>query len=192
MTSVSLPRTGRRARGTTKAPLSESSRRITMLLTITSSRILQSFCSILVTGVFLCQIQAQAPKTLLRGKALDPAGASIAGARITVVLEGRATGLSVVSDQSGEFSLPLEPGAYTIKFTAQGFREAARTVIVKDTSSEFLEVTLQIAAQRDTVVVTDTNTYQAPLITSGTRTLTPLRDVPQSISVVTREQIKDQ
>src|SRR5215470_4520146 len=172
MTSVSLPRTGRRARRTTKAPSSESSRRITMLFTITSSRIFRSFCSILVTVVFLCQIQAQAPKTLLRGKALDPTGAPIAGARITVVPEGRATGLSMVSDQSGEFSLPLEPGAYTIKVTAQGFLEAARTVSVKDTGSEFLEVTLQIAAQRDTVVVTDTNIYQAPLITSGTRTLT--------------------
>jgi len=129
---------------------------------------------------------------MLRGKVADPAGAPIAGARITAVPEGRGAGSSTVSDQSGEFSLSLEPGGYTIKIIAQGFLEAPRTVIIKNTGSEFLEVTLQIAPQRDTVVVIDSNTYQAPLITSGAKTLAPLRDVPQSITVVTREQIKDQ
>ncbi len=34
--------------------------------------------------------------------------------------------------------------------------------------------------------------YHAPAITSATKTLTPLRDVPQSVTVVTNELIKDQ
>jgi catecholate siderophore receptor len=157
-----------------------------------SSRIFRLFISVLVAVAFLCHIQAQSLKPRLRGKLADPAGAPIAGARITAVPEGRGAGSSTVSDQSGEFSLSLEPGGYTIKINAQGFLEAPRTVIIKDTGSEFLEVILQIAPQRDTVVVIDSNTYQAPLITSGTKTLTQLRDVPQSITVVTREQIKDQ
>jgi len=157
-----------------------------------SSRIFRLFISVLVAVAFLCHIQAQSLKPMLRGKVADPAGAPIAGARITAVPEGRGAGSSTVSDQSGEFSLSLEPGGYTIKINAQGFLEAPRTVIIKDAGSEFLEVTLQIAPQHDTVVVIDSNTYQAPLITSGTKTLTPLRDVPQSITVVTREQIKDQ
>ena len=163
-----------------------------MLITKTSSRIVQLFCSILVTVAFLSQTQAQSAKPLLRGKALDPAGAPIAGARITAVPEGRGGGSSTVSDQSGEFSLALDPGNYTIKIGAQGFLEVARTLSIKDYDSEYLEVSLEIATRRDMVVVTDTNTYQAPLITSGARTLTPLRDLPQSIAVVTREQIKDQ
>src|SRR5262249_44872270 len=146
----------------------------------------------LITGVFLCQVQAQSPKPLLRGKALDPAGAPIAGAGVTAVPEGRGVESSTVSDQSGEFSLSLEPGAYTIKINAQGFLEVPRKVSIKDTGPEFLEVTLQIATQRDSVVVTDSNTYQAPLITSGTKTLTQLRDVPHSITVLTPHQIKYQ
>jgi len=123
---------------------------------------------------------------------MDPAGAPIVGAGVIVAPEGRAAWLSTVSDQSGEFSLALEPGSYTIKINAQGFLEAPRAVTIKSASSEYLEVTLQIATQRDTIVVTDSDTYQAPLITSGTKTLTQLRNVPQSITVVTREQIKDQ
>src|SRR5215475_14043940 len=146
----------------------------------------------LVTGVFFCPVQAQSERPLLRGKALDPAGAPIAGARVTAVPEGRGAESSAVSDQSGEFSLPLEPGVYTIKINGRGFLEAKRTVSIKDTGSEFLEVDLRIATQRDSVVVTDSNAYQAPLLTSGTKTLTQLRDLPQSITVVTREQIKDQ
>src|SRR5262245_3245705 len=165
---------------------------ITKLITKTSSRIVQLICSILVTVAFLSQTQAQSAKPLLRGKALDPAGAPIAGARITAVPEGRGGGSSTVSDQSGEFSLALDPGNYTIKIGAQGFLEVARTLSIKDNDSGYLEVSLEIATRRDMVVVTDTNTYQAPLITSGARTLTPLRDLPQSIAVVTREQIKDQ
>lgn len=157
-----------------------------------SSRIFRLFSSVLVAGAFLCHIQAQSLKPAIRGKVADPAGAPVAGARITAVPEGRGAGSSTVSDQSGEFSLSLEPGGYTIKINAQGFLEAPRTVIIKDTGPEFLEVTLQIAPQRNTVVVIDSNTYQAPLITSGAKTLTPLLDIPQSITVVTREQIKDQ
>src|SRR5262249_52440385 len=131
-------------------------------------------------------------KPLLRGNALDPAGAPIAGAGVTAVPEGRGAESSTVSDQPGELSLSLKPGAYTTKINAQGFLEVPRKVTIKDNNPELLEGTLQIATQRDSVVVTDSNTYQAPLITSGTKTLTQLRDVPQSITVVTREQIKDQ
>jgi catecholate siderophore receptor len=163
-----------------------------MSFATSSSRIFRLFSSVLVAGAFLCHIQAQSLKPMLQGKVTDPAGAPIAGARITAVPEGRGAGSSTVSNQSGEFSLSLDPGGYTIKIDAQGFLEAPRAVIIKDTGSEFLQVTLQIAPQRDTVVVIDSNTYQAPIITSGTKTLTPLRDVPQSITVVTREQIKDQ
>src|SRR4030095_5044372 len=45
--------------------------------------------------------------------------------------------------------------------------------------------------QHDTVTVTATD-YQTPSISSATKTPSVLRDVPQSITVVTREQIKDQ
>jgi catecholate siderophore receptor len=45
---------------------------------------------------------------------------------------------------------------------------------------------------QETITVRDQPGYQAPAITSGTKTLTPLRDVPQSVTVVTRQLMQDQ
>src|SRR5262245_54792651 len=103
-----------------------------MLITKTSACIFRLFWFILVTVAFLCQTQAHALKPLLQAKALDPAGAPIAGARITAVPEGRGGESSTVSDQSGVYSLALDPGSYTIKISAQGFMEVLRTLSIKD------------------------------------------------------------
>ncbi len=163
-----------------------------MLFAIAPSSFFRLCCSVLFIAISLCPIQAQSSKPLLRGKVLDPAGAPIAGARIIVVADGHISKTSTVSDQSGEFSLVIEPGSHTLKLSAQGFLEVSRAVMLKDTDSEFLEIALQIAAQRDAITITDLVGYQMSAISSATKTITPLRDVPQSITVVTREQIKDQ
>jgi catecholate siderophore receptor len=50
---------------------------------------------------------------------------------------------------------------------------------------------LAVAPRQDVVIVTDTANYQV-LTSSSTRTSTPLRDVPQSILVITQDLIRDQ
>lgn len=165
--------------------------RLPLFATI-SSRVFRLFCISLVAGVCLCQLQAQSPQPMLRGKVLDPAGAPIAGAKITLTSAGGAGPVTTVTNQAGEFSSSLQPGGYTLKIEAQGFLGYSRSTTIKETASGYLEIALQISAQRDTVTITDSAGYQVPAISSGTKTITPLRDVPQSITVVTREQIKDQ
>ena len=51
---------------------------------------------------------------------------------------------------------------------------------------------LQVAGFGETVTVDAAGGYQVPAISSATRTSTPLRDVPQSVTVVTRELMQDQ
>jgi catecholate siderophore receptor len=52
---------------------------------------------------------------------------------------------------------------------------------------------IQLAAASNVIIVTGTrNGYGTETVTSGTRTDTPLRDLPQAISVVTERQIEDQ
>ena len=41
-------------------------------------------------------------------------------------------------------------------------------------------------------VEADETGYTVPSVTSATKTDTPLRDVPQAVSVITREQVQDQ
>ena len=54
------------------------------------------------------------------------------------------------------------------------------------------EFVLQVAGVREAVTVTAPRGYQVPAITTATRTPTALRDVPQAVTVVTSELIKDQ
>src|SRR5215470_15693705 len=42
------------------------------------------------------------------------------------------------------------------------------------------------------VTVKESPGYEVSIVSSATKTLTPLRDIPQSINVVTQEQVRDQ
>jgi catecholate siderophore receptor len=55
-----------------------------------------------------------------------------------------------------------------------------------------LQFVLPVAAVREDVTVTAPSGYQVPAVTSATKTATPLIDVPQSVTVVTKELIRDQ
>ena len=144
-----------------------------------------------VLSLSLGQAIAQSRGTV-HGRILDPTRAPIPDARITAVREGRASELSAVSDHNGEFSVALEPGSYTVKASAKGFLESSQTVTLAENGSESREFVLQLAGVRDTVTVTESAGYQTVAVSTATKTLTPLRDVPQSITVVPQELMKDQ
>lgn len=128
----------------------------------------------------------------LLGRVLDPARSPIAGAKITAVGDGTASGLTAVSGQNGEFSLAVGPGRYTVNVSAEGFRPASLRVTVSPVGTETREFLLQIADVRESVTVTESPDYYVAATSSGTKTLTPLRDIPQAITVVPHEQMKDQ
>ena len=122
----------------------------------------------------------------LRGKVLDTTGAAIVGARV-VTPSG-----STVTDQSGEFLLPLAPGRHDVTVDSDGFVPSIVSVTAKASGSESRTVTLQLAGLKDTVNVTAPPTYQAPSVSSALKTLTPVRDVPQSVTVISKQLIADQ
>ena len=129
----------------------------------------------------------------MRGRVLDPTRAPIAGARITAVEDGGAPAISAVSDRNGEFSLTADPGSYTVKAAAEGFLEASQAVhLPAGGASEAREFLLQVAGTHESITVTESAGYQTAAIASATKTLTPLRDVPQSITVITQELMQDQ
>jgi len=147
---------------------------------------------LLISGVPPCEAQAPVDLPSIHGKILDPNRAAIAGARITA--QGPQGNLSVVSDRTGNFSLTLAPGEYIVTANADGFAETSRTFKLNPMASESLEMVLPIAGSTATVTImgADTLAYRAQETSSATKTLTPLRDLPQSITVVTNEQIRDQ
>jgi len=128
----------------------------------------------------------------LHGKVLDPSRAPLVGARVTAVPQGPGSARSTLTNERGDFTLMLEPGAYTLKAIADGFLEHSERVSALQVGNESREIVLQLAGPQETVNVNAPGGYQVPAIGSATKTPTPLRDVPQSVTVVTEELIKDQ
>ncbi|HET6974895.1 MAG TPA: TonB-dependent siderophore receptor [Pyrinomonadaceae bacterium] len=129
-------------------------------------------------------------KILLRGKVVDPNHAAIAGADVWASAAGLPSS-SAITDRNGEFSVMVQPGEYQVRVMADGFSEVTETVNPAAlTNSQPFEFVLEVAPSSASVTITDA--YGVSAVNTATKTLTPLRDIPQSISVVTKEQIRDQ
>lgn len=131
----------------------------------------------------------QAPsEPAIRGRVVDPTGAPIAGAHVSVE-PGSGPAITTVTDARGDFAVAVPPGLHLVKVSAGGFSEASQRVLAAGQPARF---TLQIAGVTETVRVDAPARYHVPVVSSATRTPTPLRDVPQSISIVSRELMADQ
>ena len=153
------------------------------------------FCLLSLLAVWGAYSPSQAngagnTRSLLRGRVLDQNRAAVPGAK--VIAEAVSGSTSAVTDENGEFSIMLETGEYTVRVTVAGFSDASQTIRLNQESNPFLEVILQVAGAESSVTVVDPGGYQTEAIRSATKTLTPLLDIPQSITVVPSEQIKDQ
>jgi catecholate siderophore receptor len=138
--------------------------------------------------------EAAQPSTqpLLRGRVLDPSRAPIAGAQVTVTAGRAGTPVSTVTNRQGEFEVPVAPGAYALRVVAANFVETTQDVMVAAGGAQPIVLTLQVAGVRESVTVGATAGYDVPAVSSAMKTLTPLRDVPQSVSVVSSALITDQ
>ena len=126
------------------------------------------------------------------GRVLDTTGAPIVGAHVATTTNGRTTADVAVTNQSGEFTIALPAGRHNVTVESDGFIQATLAVNAPATGAESRTFTLQVAGFRDTVNVSAPPSYQAPAVTSAMKTLTPLRDVPQSVTVITKQLIADQ
>jgi len=148
------------------------------------------FLIVLCSAIFIIPAFAQpgiTRKILLRGKVVDPNRAAIPGADVWTSANGLPSA-SATTDRNGEFSVMVQPGEYQVRVAAEGFSEVTQTV--SPAASQPIEIVLEVAPSSASVTITDS--YGVSSVNSATKTLTPLRDIPQSISVVTKEQIRDQ
>ncbi len=127
------------------------------------------------------------------GHVVDRSGGAISGAVVEVVAEHTGTIARAVTDASGGYRLTVPAGGRTIRVTAAGFDEAVRRIAVGASVSVQADFTLQVAGIQETVSVGgEVQTYRVPEVSSATRTPTPLRDIPQAVSVVSRTLIAEQ
>src|SRR5438093_5722018 len=133
---------------------------------------------------------AEAP-VALRGVVLEASRMPMAGALVTAVAEAGGPVSKTRTDGRGAFVLALAPGRYVVMVVAPGFREARQGLDATAAGSAARDFVLELPSFRETVTVSAPPGYQVADISSATRTLTPLRDVPQAVTVATRELMRD-
>jgi catecholate siderophore receptor len=128
---------------------------------------------------------------VIRGRVVDQTGSVVVGASVTATHPTTKVQLSFTSDQNGEFTFTLEPGDYLLAVKADGFNSLSKQLHVSTSDKEVIELSLEIASATANVTVTDGGDYQTATVYS-TKLPTAARDLPQSLSIVGGQQIKDQ
>ncbi len=155
------------------------------------SRLFSVLARVLILGSLAESSIAQTQRVAIQGQVLDASKSAIAGATITLTPAGAESGESIVADQSGSFIVEAEPGVYEIRISANAFLDLIQTIDLS-VSSGPRTFQLQVAPIQASVTVSDTAGYRVSEIRSATKIPTPLRDIPQSITVVTEHQMRDQ
>ena len=86
----------------------------------------------------------------------------------------------------------MNSGNYQLTVSADGFKDTSQSVTVGERASAPIEILLPVSEQRTIVTVTEAAGYQVISTSTATKTPTALIDIPQSITIVSRELIKDQ
>jgi catecholate siderophore receptor len=133
-------------------------------------------------------IAEPAPVTFA-ARVVDPLDAPLAGASVVAVC-GSASVPATETDARGAFTLELPGGRCTVTIAFEGFATMVVPVDTADGDQHLRHFVLQIAGLQESVSVAAVAT--AIDVTAATKTATPLRDVPQSVTVVPQAMIKDQ
>lgn len=118
------------------------------------------------------------------GVVSDPSGARIPAATLILQCKDSAP-RQVHSDTQGRYAFPRAAADCVIQVAAIGFS----TVTVPVSSLHEGNVMLSLKQVSNTVTVNANSGYVAVASSTGTKTDTPISEVPQAISVVTRDQM---
>jgi hypothetical protein len=108
---------------------------------------------LMMGGTALAQL---AGKGAISGTVLDPTGASVPGASITVTNIDNGVSTTATSTSAGDFTVSLDPGSYTVTIVAQGFEKLTqKNVTVNALETQSLNPKLTVGAT-DVSITVDT------------------------------------
>lgn len=118
--------------------------------------IMQKFCRLLFAACALAVLSyAQGGgNAALSGTVLDPTGAGVGSARITVVQTGTGATRSVTTAANGDFNVPaLPPAPYRVTVEAPGFKTYIEDLTLLADQTGNLQAHLQLGTSRESVTV---------------------------------------
>ena len=132
-----------------------------------------------------CRPDPTAPRVSLTGKVSDPSGAPLVGANVALRCgsfrqDSRTTG-------DGTFRITAPAGSYLVEVNAPGFDMDMETLQLTKTDSR--DFTLQTGTYSSIITVSEPGGYFAGSSTTATKEDAPLIEIPQSVSVVTQDQL---
>ena len=123
--------------------------------------------SLVLSAVLLLPASGNAQEATFPGAVTDSTGAVLPGATITAVHEASGNTFLAVTDQLGEFRLPVRVGGYSIKAEMPGFTTVNRNLQILIGQTAVVNVQLAPSAVQETVTVTG----EAPLVDTTSSTV---------------------
>src|SRR5215475_3053877 len=115
-------------------------------------------CYYLLTALLVsCSLTIPAFAALtgdLQGTVVDPSGAVVVGAKVTI--KNKSTGATklVMTDQSGEFAaLQLDLGEYSVSIEKSGMKTVEQTALIRSAEKTRLDIKLELGNATDVVTV---------------------------------------
>jgi hypothetical protein len=91
----------------------------------------------------------------ITGVVTDASGAVVAGAAVTIMSTATNTAKTTISSSSGQYNLPLAPGAYQVQVSLSGFKKyLATNVVVTAATAVRLDIRLEVGGVTEVVTVT--------------------------------------
>jgi len=157
-----------------------------------SKRIHPFITLLFILSLDMTMVLAQDNLATISGAVTDPNGAPVVGAQVSSTnTQNRRTHRTVTDSQGGYTFSNLAPGLYRIEVTAKSFAVSAKEVSVAAGASATADFRLAVGTVAESVT-TRGQSYEVTVATTGTRTDTPILDIPQSIQVVSQQVIDDQ
>jgi hypothetical protein len=105
----------------------------------------------------------------IAGNVSDQSGGNISGSTVAITDVKRGVTKTLVTDDSGEYVAPgLDPGIYTVRIEAKGFKVFERQNILLEVAKEVrIDAVLQPGASSDVITITE----DVPLVDATTATL---------------------
>src|ERR1035441_8004653 len=111
-----------------------------------------SWICLLAIAVAAC-LSAQDTSATIGGTVLDPSGAAVGNAKLTITNTDRNQVVrELTTEPAGTYSAPLlQPGNYSIKVEARGFKTETRTGVVLNVSDSLkINMSLQVGRGSET------------------------------------------
>jgi Ca-activated chloride channel homolog len=113
-------------------------------------------CRLTLVGVGLAALAvAQTSMGIIRGRVVDPTGATIAGATVKATNEATNAVRTVKSDKDGRYALAgLVPGTYTLRVDFSGFKTYQQQGIALHAGQSLeLDVLLEVGSMAETITI---------------------------------------